>query len=74
MDEASEYSVGHHVKFWLSCPRFTIQVNVDDRGDVYWTAPIAARFVGQGLENLVRWAGKFGQVRVCRLHLFRPGS
>lgn len=43
-------------KYWLSCSRFTIQVNTDDNGIIVWTAPIARKFVGQPLQNLVRWS------------------
>ena len=42
--------------FWISSPRFTIQVDVDERDIIRWSAPVARIFVGQPLKNLIRWA------------------
>ncbi len=43
-------------KYYLSSKRFTIQVNTDDSGIIRWAAPVAWKFVGQPLANLVRWS------------------
>lgn len=42
-------------KYYLSSTRFTVQVNTDLNGVIRWTAPVAGKFVGQPLANLVRW-------------------
>lgn len=47
---------GDCVKYWVSCSRFSVQVNTDERGTIIWAAPIVRRFIGQPLGNLVRWA------------------
>lgn len=48
-------------KYWVSCPRFTIQVNtVNSR--IVRAAPIVRKFIGQPLDNLIRWAGRSTQV------------
>lgn len=46
-------------KYWLSCSRFTVQVNVDERNIIIWTAPITRKFVGQPLTNLLRWCAPY---------------
>lgn len=43
-------------KYYMSAPRFTIQVNVDDAGIIRWTAAVAWKFVGQPFTNLTRWS------------------
>lgn len=48
-------------KCWLSCRNFTIQTNVDHAGTIVFTAPIARRFLGQPLGNLVEWMRKIGE-------------
>jgi hypothetical protein len=48
------------VKYWISCNRFTIQVETDAREVIVWAAPIAHKFRGQPLLNLLNWARKFG--------------
>lgn len=50
------------MKFWLSCRKFTCRVYTDERGTITWAAPIARRFVGQPLENLLNWMQQFGGV------------
>jgi len=45
------------VKYWLSCHRFTVQVNTDMAGIIVWTAPITRKFIGQPLTNLLGWCG-----------------
>jgi hypothetical protein len=43
-------------KYYLSAPRFTVQVNTDAAGIIRWTAPVSWKFVGQPFGNLVRWS------------------
>jgi hypothetical protein len=52
--------------YWLSCPRFTVAVRVDD-GVVREAPPIVRRFVGQSLSAMERWARTLGAVRVEKL-------
>ena len=42
-------------KYYLSSPRFTVQVNVKD-GIIVWGAPVITKFLGQPFGNLVRWS------------------
>jgi hypothetical protein len=42
-------------KYWVSCARFTVQVNTNHLGIIIWAAPIVRKFVGQPLTNLLRW-------------------
>lgn len=57
-------------KGWFSCRDFTIQVNVDDAAKIVFAAPIAKRFIGQPLGNLVRFMRKIGdfQFTGCEKH------
>jgi hypothetical protein len=43
-------------RFYMSSPRFTVQVNVKD-GIIVWTAPVAWKFVNQPFANLLHWSG-----------------
>ena len=51
------------MKYWVTCRRFTIQVDTDERGVILWTAPIAKCFRGQRLTQLLSWARAFGDLR-----------
>lgn len=51
------------MKHWISCVRFTVQVNTDERGTIVWAAPVVRRFVGQPVANLLAWARKLGGMR-----------
>lgn len=42
-------------KYYLSSPRFTVQVNTRDNR-IVWGAPVITRFMGQPLSNLIRWS------------------
>jgi hypothetical protein len=53
-------------KWWISCRKFTVQVNTV-AGVITRAAPIVAKFKGQPLDNLKRWAEKFGDLRVERM-------
>ena len=48
--------------WWVSCNKFTIGVTTDDSAAKVITdaAPIVKKFIGQPLDNLLRWAKKFG--------------
>ena len=56
--------------FWISNKVFTVGVecvNVESLR-IWKSAPIVRRFVGQPLENLVRWSNKeFGKTEVIEL-------
>ena len=49
-------------KFWISCCKFTVQVDVKYCYIVQAT-PIVRKFIGQPLCNLERWASKLGDLR-----------
>lgn len=59
------------IKYWLSCSRFTVQVDARD-GRIVTAAPIVRKFKGQPVANLVRWMGAIcmysGGVQVERLN------
>ena len=47
------------IAHWVSCNKFTVQANCIGR-TVVWTAPFTQKFVGQPIQNLLRWAASFG--------------
>ena len=49
---------------YFSCPRFTVLVVVDENNMIRETSAITRKFIGQPLDNLKRWAGKFGKVTI----------
>ena len=52
----------------VSCELFTVLADVGGPHDrILRTAPVARRFLGQPLANLVVWAGRFGPVEVDEL-------
>lgn len=51
----------------LSCPRMTVLVETTRGGTIKAAAPVVAKFIGQKLDNLVRWLGRFGEVDVREL-------
>jgi len=53
--------------YFVSCPRFTVRVETDEAGVIRRAAPVVRKFQGQNLNNLLRWAERFGGVRVARL-------
>jgi hypothetical protein len=53
-------------KYWVSCKRFTGQVNVDD-GMIVSAPAVWGRFVGQPLTSLIRWLRQFGGLECVKL-------
>lgn len=53
-------------KWWISCLKFTVQVNVKD-GVIVNAAPVVTKFKGQPLSNLLRWAAKLGGLQTHRM-------
>lgn len=53
--------------YWLSCKKFTVQVEVDDNGIITEGAPIVKKFVGQPIVNLTRWMNDLGGFRFNKL-------
>ena len=47
-------------RVWVSCNMFTVCVEIDDNGTILRATPIAHRFRGQSLRNLLEWADRFG--------------
>jgi len=52
--------------YWLSCAKFTIQVEMDQDNVIVFTAPIVKKFVGQEFDCLVEWMAKLGDF-VCEV-------
>jgi hypothetical protein len=46
--------------WWVSCNKFTVGVTTDDAKVITDAPPIVKKFIGQPLDNLLRWAKKFG--------------
>ena len=40
---------------WISCPQFTVQVDVDSDGEISAIPPILRKFLGQPYQNLKCW-------------------
>ena len=60
------------MKYWVSCPKFTIKVEIEDSitpdyAVIIDTAPIARKFIGQPFYNLLHWCKGFGKVRRVKL-------
>jgi hypothetical protein len=45
-------------RYWLSTVKMTVGVTTDASGIVVEAAPIVRKFIGQPLDNLVRWLSK----------------
>lgn len=54
--------------YWVSCNKFTILVETEDRV-IIKAAPIARKFIGQNLNNLFNWFKKFGGFKYAKLKL-----
>lgn len=48
--------------YWFSTPRMTIACGVN-QGVVLWAAPVAHRFIGQPIGNLLGWLQRQGGLR-----------
>jgi len=53
--------------WWLSSPRMTVTVKTDKWTEIVDAAPIVRKFVGQHLNDLVRWMKKQGKVDMVRI-------
>jgi len=49
-------------KHWVSCVKFTVQVDTNEEGRIIIAAPIVRVFRGQPLTNLLTWCKQFGGV------------
>ena len=47
-------------RVWVSCNLLTVVVEIDDNATILRATPIARRFIGQSLRNLLEWADRFG--------------
>jgi hypothetical protein len=47
-------------KWYISCNKFTAQVNTDENNRIIFAAPIVKRFMGQPFENLLHWCQSLG--------------
>lgn len=50
-------------RWWASCNKFTVFVEVDENKRIVDTAPVVRRFIGQSFDNLLRWFAGFGGLR-----------
>jgi hypothetical protein len=51
----------------VTCKKFTVGVEVDRSGVIRDAAPVVRKFIGQPLDNLVRWFRKFGDEKVLSI-------
>jgi len=58
--------------YWASCVKFTVLVDVDERGIIVGTAPIVSKFIGQPWERLRRWMAGLGGLMVERIAAHTP--
>lgn len=65
--EAQARMVCAMTSWWLSCSKFTVQVEADDEQIVRKAAPIVHRFIGQPMHRLVGWASKLGDFKIVQL-------
>lgn len=66
-------------KYWVSCPKFTGQVNVENaegvldggidlNATIIDTPPVWKKFKGQTLHSLLHWLSRFGRVNTKELN------
>ena len=55
------------INIQISCKKFTVRVKLSEDGIILDTAPRVRKFIGQSIENLIRWSEKFGRVDVFKL-------
>ena len=53
--------------FYFSTPHFTFLAEVNEKGIVVETAPIAHKFIGQPVKNLYAWVKKFPEAYIEEL-------
>lgn len=46
---------------WVSNPRMTVAVRLDEQGRIVESAPIVRKFIGQPFSNLFRWMNSMGR-------------
>ena len=51
------------MRHWISCERFTVEVETDERNIIIRAAPIVRKFQGQPLANLLNWASDLGGLK-----------
>lgn len=49
--------------YWLSTPRMTVAVRLNDSNVIVEAPPIVRKFIGQPSTNLGRWMRKQGHLR-----------
>jgi len=54
-------------RYWVSAPKMTVTVTVDENNIIKGTAPITQKFVGQKLDNLLDWMKKQGKVTMMEI-------
>lgn len=54
-------------RYYLSTPKMTISVAVDENDIIKGGAPIIKRFTGQPLDNLLDWLKKQGEVTMMEI-------
>lgn len=52
--------------YWLSSKKMTVLVEVQD-GRIIQAAPVVRKFIGQPVQNLIRWMRKQGGLRIEEL-------
>lgn len=58
--------------YWISCKKFTVEVETNPHGIVTHAAPIVRKFQGQPLNKLLDWARDFGGLRYHLLNEAKP--
>lgn len=48
----------------MTCPAFTVDVEVNDSRVIQRISPNASQFRGQSLDLVLRWMGKNGEVQI----------
>jgi len=62
---------GFH-EYQVSTDSFTILVGIDQQEVVRYAAPIVSNFIGQPLDNLIRWAKSLGGYRLHPIPTVTP--
>lgn len=60
--------------YWMSSSKMTFGVEVDAQGIITKAAPIARKFEGQSLNNLIRWMRGHGGFKYHHLGIDGPAK
>lgn len=55
--------------FSVSNKKFTCVIEVNEKDIIIKTAPILRKFIGQNLQNLIKWCNSIGKTELIKLEV-----